>query len=267
MKRKPPKALPTHADSTGDIKVDLTQEQLAAFGAAALAYNVLEDQIDALLFIVTRIPDWLFSEVSSRIHGLDGKVAIIQEAVSHSGLEANDAKAVTAAVALFGEFKTIRDTMIHARLINVSIGIGRGAKHRGKSPWEVLLSTPALNTFYDHIIALEKELSSAGSLLNSAITLKQIDANDPNRSRYEEALQAHTAQFRESHNRRQSLRSLPKFPDEEELRLAANRLREARVAEQMSWFQHLSQPVQHRGWLWPGVMETPLPLKEQEPEK
>jgi len=82
MKRKPPKAPPTHADSTGDIKADLTQEQLAAFGAAALAYNVLEDQIDALLFIVTRIPDWLFSEVSSRIHGLDGKVAIIQEAVS-----------------------------------------------------------------------------------------------------------------------------------------------------------------------------------------
>jgi len=25
-----------------------------------LAYNVLEDQIDALMFAATRIPDWLF---------------------------------------------------------------------------------------------------------------------------------------------------------------------------------------------------------------
>jgi hypothetical protein len=204
MKRKPPEGTPTHVDGTGDIKADLSQEQLAAFGAATLAYNFLEDQIDALLFVVTRIPEWLFSEVSSRIHGLDGKIAIIQEAIKHSGLDEKDIKLATAAVALFGEFKTHRDAMIHARVINISIGIGRAVKQRGKSPWEILLSTVALNSFYDHIVALEKELSSAGSLINSAITLKQIDAADQNRPRYEEALRVHEAQFRDNHKRRRS---------------------------------------------------------------
>jgi hypothetical protein len=95
--------------------------------------------------------------------------------------------------------ETIGDLLRGFRQGLKDTGYVEGEKHRGKSPWEVLLSAPALNIFYDHIIALEKELSSAGSLLNSAITLKQFDANDPNRSRYEEALQAQTAQFRESH--------------------------------------------------------------------
>ena len=87
MKRKSRDDALVDEHVTGDIKADLTEKQLAAFGAAALAYNVLEDQIDALLSVTTRIPNWLFAEVSSRIHGLDGKTAIIQKAIEHSGLD------------------------------------------------------------------------------------------------------------------------------------------------------------------------------------
>jgi hypothetical protein len=236
MKRKSREDTPKDPYSTGNIKIDLTEKQLAAFGAAALSYNVLEDQIDALLFVTMRVPDWLSAEVSSRIHGFDGKIAIIQKAIEQIDLAPMDKKTLTNAVAVFGDFKKTRDAMIHARIINASLGVGRGAKQRGgKSPFEVLLSADALDSFYDHILALQKELYSGGILLNSAIALKECAADDPNRSQFEEALRVHEAQFRENHSHRLSLKPLPKFPDEDELRQAANRLREMQITMRMGY--------------------------------
>jgi hypothetical protein len=186
MKRKlrEAKDIPVDHQSTGNIKSDLTEKQLAAFGAAVLAYNVLEDQIDTLLLVATRIPDWLFPEVSSRIHGLEGKIAIIREAIKQSGLGPNDTKTLTGTIDVFLDFKKTRDTLIHARIINASLGVGRGAKQRGKSPFEILLSASALDVFYDHILALRMELASGGSLLNSAVALKECALDDPNRPRF-----------------------------------------------------------------------------------
>jgi hypothetical protein len=240
MRRKSSDDTSAKVKSTRDIKSELTDRQLAAFGAAALAYNVLEDQIDALLAIATRIPDWLFSEVSSRVHGLDGKVAIIQVAIEHA-LTAEDAKDVIQSVATFGDFKKTRDTLIHARIINSLRG--QGAKQRGKSPYEVLLSIDALDAFYEHVTALQTEFLCGGKLINSALALKQCAADDPNRSRIEEEFLAHKAQFRESHSHRRSLKPLPRFPDEEQLREAENRHREERIAEQVGHSPRLEVPT------------------------
>lgn len=131
------KDTPKSVHSTRDIKKDLTENQLAAFGAAALAYNILEDQIDALLHVVTNVPDWLIKEVSSRIHGLDGKAAIINKAISKTPLESKDAKMANASIGAFMEFKKNRDAMIHARIINASIGIELSEKTRGEKCFEI----------------------------------------------------------------------------------------------------------------------------------
>jgi hypothetical protein len=235
MKRKAREDTPKDLDSTGNIKLDLTNEQRAAFGAAALSYNVLEDQIDALIFVILQCPEWLSAEVSSRIHGLDGKTAIIQKAIEHIDIATRDKKTLTNAVAAFGDFKKTRDTMIHARVVNAFLGVGRGTKARGKSAFEILLSAAALDSFYDHIVALQRVLSSGGALLNSAIALKQCAANDPNKLQLEEALRVRVVQFRESHSHRLSLKPLPKFPDEEELRQEANRLREMQITMRMGY--------------------------------
>src|SRR5215211_92995 len=112
MKRPQKKDRPKDVHSTGDIKRDLTEKQLAAIGAVTLAYNVLEDQIDALMFAVTGIPDWLFPEVSSRIHGLDGKTAIIQAAAGKAGLKPKDLQSFKDALGTFGDFKKNRDAII-----------------------------------------------------------------------------------------------------------------------------------------------------------
>jgi hypothetical protein len=235
MKRKSREDIPVDPQSTGNIKIDLTETQLAAFGASVLAYNVLEDQIDTLLLVATRIPDWLFVEVSSRIHGLDGKIAIIRKAINQSGLGPNDAKTLNGAIDVFLDFKKTRDTLIHARIINASLGVGRGPNQRGKSPFEILLSAQALNAFYDHIITLQIELASGGRMLNSAVALKQCAVDDPNKSRFEEEILTHKAQFLENHKHRLALTPLPKFPDEDELREATNRWRETQILMRMGY--------------------------------
>jgi hypothetical protein len=235
MKRKSKGDTPTDISGPVDIKIDLTPGQLAALAAVALAYNILEDQLDSLLRVATRVPDWIFDEVSSRIHGLDGTVAIIEQAVQKSGLSAKAKNALHGTISTFSDFKKNRDTIIHARLINLSIGIGRGAKQRGKSLFEILLSEDALNCFYDHILALQKELIAGGVLLNTALSLKQIAQDDPNKSRLEAEIRVHTAQFRESRSHRRALTPLPKFPDESELREAANRRREAAILMRMGY--------------------------------
>jgi len=175
------------------------------------------------------------------------------------------------AVATFGDFKKNRDTLIHARIINVTIGVGRGAKQRGgKSSFEVLLSADVLNAFYDHIVALKNELASGAVLLNTSVTLKLGNSDDPGRPQLEKALRSHQAQYRESRKYRRSLKPLPKFPDEDELRQAANKQREAQTAVIMSWFQPLSEPVQTRSWVGPGLIAfsgTPHPLVAEAEKK
>lgn len=270
MKRKPRENIVPH--STGDIKKDLTKEQLSAFGAVALAYNMLEDQIDALLFVVTRVPDWLFAEVSSRIHGLDGKTAIINKGLVRVGLAPTDLKCLKEGLATFGDFKKTRDAMIHARIVNASIGIGLSAKQRGAA-FEVLLSEGALTVFYDHIVALEKLLSSGSNMVNGMITLNSTAADDPNRSRFEEAVQVHRLQFRANHNHRRSLKPMPKFPDEALLNEQATRWREAQQAALMGWFQHDFPNPQPRRQMSAALLSTlgtqapPLPLMEAEKKK
>jgi hypothetical protein len=263
--------------SIGSIKTDLSDKQLAAFGAATLAYNILEDQIDVLLFVVTGIPEQLFPEVSSRINGLDGKIAIIQAAFERSPLAKKDTKALSEAVAFFGEFKSIRDTLIHARLVNAAIG--RGNKQRGKSKWEVLLSADALNTLYDHLNALNDVLSAGGNLLAVALTLDATAPDDPNRSRLEEEAQARLVQFRDSLTRQRSLKPLPKFPDEAELAVLVSQNREAQRENAAGWLQPFwPKPQLLHPAIWSGshsplgmAQDTPLVLRHhpgrKSPEK
>ena len=85
-------------------------------------------------------------------------------------------------IGAFMEFKKIRDAMIHARIINASIGIGLSEKTRGEKSFELLLTEESLTTFYDHIVMLEKELSSLGSLLGSMNAIRASTPGDPNRS-------------------------------------------------------------------------------------
>jgi hypothetical protein len=60
---------------TGDIRKDLTQNQLAWIGSVALAFNEAETQLDLLLLVAFSLGD-VAHELTSRINGVDGKVEL-----------------------------------------------------------------------------------------------------------------------------------------------------------------------------------------------
>ena len=63
-----------YSERTGDIKKDLTPQQLAGIGAAALAYNEAERRVDDLFQVATGLDDKLALEVSTRLSVIDGKI-------------------------------------------------------------------------------------------------------------------------------------------------------------------------------------------------
>lgn len=257
--RRPHKDKPTSILRTGDIKRDLSQGQLAAIGAVTLAFNVLEDELDLLMLVSVGIPVPLFNEISTRIHGIDGKISIVQKALAKSDLNQSDQKAANESVAEFGGFKKIRDCVDHARILNAAVGIGISSKKRGDNAFEILLTQEALDRCYDHMVALQKELESLRSLLTTVRTLTALgDSDDPNRSKYEEAVRDCRAQFHTNRSHRRSLKPLARFPDEDQLNAAVLRYREAQTAALMGWFQPLSAPPQQRRGLHPSLLSGPL---------
>jgi hypothetical protein len=61
----------THS-KTGDIKRDLSSEQLAGIGAVALAYNYAESSIDRALGLALGVGHKLYLPLVTRIGGMDG---------------------------------------------------------------------------------------------------------------------------------------------------------------------------------------------------
>jgi hypothetical protein len=79
MRRQRPKDAPRPSSVIGDLKKDLPQAQLAAIGALALSFNEAEANLDRLFSIVTNLEDHLQLEVSTRINGIDGIIAVISK--------------------------------------------------------------------------------------------------------------------------------------------------------------------------------------------
>ena len=98
-----------------------------------------------------------------------------------------------------------------------------------------LFSDDSLNIFYDHLIALEKELSSAAMLLKAASTLKSLASDDPKSELYEEGKRVCSFQFRGYGTRRQTLPPIRYFPSELELREVKRSWQQAQEAEIMAW--------------------------------
>jgi hypothetical protein len=224
----------------------LTRKQLADLGSAALAFNVLDDQIDTLLSVAINLPDELAQEVTSRIHGIAGKTAILQKALLQSDLDPNDAKAAKESVDYFSLCKVIRDGMIHARIVDATLTIGLSEKGRGKKQFDILLTEEALGRLNEHMEALGNELSSLGTLLSLHKLMRNAPADDPNKERIAKEIQTHQAKYRDRHRHRRSLKPLPRFPKESELQEMANRLREAQAATLMGWYHQWPEPPARR---------------------
>jgi hypothetical protein len=127
------------------------------------------------------------------------------------------------ALDVFQEFTIYRDAINHVRLMNLmSVGNSDLNLRKGKS-------------VYDHLIALEKELSSAAMLVQSLSVLKSRALVDLTRSSYTKGKRACTSQFRGYGTRRQAFPPMPWLPSESDLREVKTKWQQAQVAELMAW--------------------------------
>jgi hypothetical protein len=242
MKRQPRhRDVRKYAHPPGKMIRQLTIRQLAAIGAVALAYNELEVAIDILLFEVIGLRHPAPLDISCIIN-MEDKIAAINKGVAHLGLEPEYKKQIKEALDTFREFTGSRDAINHARIIN-----GFDVK-ACTTAFPSVFTEDAINTFYDHLMALEKEISSAAVLIKGAFTLKSLAPDDSKKGFYEEVKRVCSFQFRGYSSRRRSLPPMPHFPSESELRDVIMRWQEGQQVEMMAWLSVGVEPKSLREW-------------------
>src|ERR1700733_6338850 len=118
MKRPGSKNRPKYV--TDDIERDLSPKQLAKVGAISFAYNKAEERVEELLGVVTGLHGEMLLQVSTRINGLDGKIAIVTNGAKSLGLSEENQHLLeeTLGEDVFQKLKKYRDAVIHARLVS-----------------------------------------------------------------------------------------------------------------------------------------------------
>jgi hypothetical protein len=116
-----------------DIRTEFSREQLAGVGAAAFMWNEIEAMLNLLLCVCLALPPALWREVYTRIHGIDGAIAIIRAVcASIFSTEGWIADAITDTFASVTQYRGYRDTIIHSRIIDIDASIGEMSIRRDR---------------------------------------------------------------------------------------------------------------------------------------
>jgi hypothetical protein len=201
-----------------DLKKDIDQELIWGMGAASLIWNTIEQGIEVSLGLAADIPPKLWVSVSSRINGVDGKIAIIKDACKRR-IEMPDSVYLPIAQTLgaIGEHKKYRDALIHVRLINPDDPIAPTFQQRGDS-WEVLVSKEAVYALCTRLNYLRDEMDTVIVLFHHTKRW-EMAGRDPQtaaatRVQVEEEMRRCLQVHRLLLNRRAKLPPLPEFPEE-----------------------------------------------------
>jgi len=217
MKRPFKPTVQYHA-SIGIVSLDFTEAQLTAIGRITMNYNEVEGSLFLLFRIATELPVRMAVEIFTRLGGIDGVTAIIKRGAKDAGLSDVEQRALEEALGEngFGKYKKCRDAVIHARAYNAPAGIGYLLERRAKQQ-EVLLTVSALETLASHIANLRDEIEHFADIIVDRRQGRDIDPDNPEEARDEEAFQAWLPRYQECRNRRLALPPLPEFPAESEL--------------------------------------------------
>lgn len=200
-----------------DVRKDIEPERLAAIGAVALSWNLIETLIDVCVGLALELHPDMWSSVTSRINGIEGKVELLKETarIRHEFSE-RDSAIIADTFGSVMLHKRYRDGVIHARIFHPTAIVAPSHERRGGT-FEVLVSKGALDALYAHLDMLCCECAEITSLFfSSARCLGNISrhiSEDEKREAAQE-FQAGIVLLLDLQRQRKALRPLPRFQEE-----------------------------------------------------
>lgn len=195
---------------------EINPTRLKLIAAVAIEFTSLEAQIDVVLRDLLRL-DWDETDVTSRINGFDGKVAIIKSVTAASPtLSGEPAKLVASTLGEIGTLKTYRDAVIHANIHEPKATMAQTSIKHGK-PYEVDISVKTLRALLGRIRGFQMEMSAVFSVTSHHFT--EVDLESDNYKDASEVIngrypQLHLRQLRKRQTMRKSLPVIPKLQEE-----------------------------------------------------
>jgi hypothetical protein len=199
-----------------DVRKDTNSSHLAIIGAVTIAWNDVEALVDSVLCGAADVPAMLRLDITSRINGFDGKIAIIKKAArDHVYFPKAICVMIEATCGACEEHKRYRDGIIHARILDPHDAVAETTQRKGKTD-EVLITEPALNALYDRLIAIQDELSEILSLvyvMKQRRNFQRKGISGRLKLQIEQAVRRGQALLRDRQKTRLSLPPLPQFPE------------------------------------------------------
>lgn len=206
----------------GSVRDVFTRSQLAEVGAVVLAWNHLELRLDQSIGYGLELPELIEHEVVGRLHGIDGKIAIVRLLAGRGHLTLSSAvhKRIDSTMSAVTGCKTYRDAVAHARSVNSKVGhIVETSGARGKM-FDLLFTPDALSLLAKRIEAVSDEVSDIEMIFTfRAAMFRMWDARtdgslDQDIRLLGQDVQRYAARLRRHQKRRLSLPPLPAFPQE-----------------------------------------------------
>lgn len=209
MRRSEP--LKVHGIRSSDPYDNLSKEQLELIGAIAMVYNDVEATLEQMCALGLRLPIDP-KEVVTRIGGIDGIAAIVKKAAIHWGMTKEEKSALsdTLGKAGFETLKGWRDSVIHARMFDVSTSVAKHHQRKAKV-FDILMSKDALEGLYKRLQFLARELGWLDKVLARRVGIKNA-TTDQERELHEASIPTEWSRYLQNRNLRLGLPPMPEFP-------------------------------------------------------
>lgn len=201
-----------------DLRKDFGDERLIHVGAICLVWNLLEDSIDVVLVICLELLPPIWDHVTSRIHGIDGKIAIIKSALKNlRWASGKQYEMIAGSLGAAELYKKYRDAVIHARVHDPSSPYAPSFKNKGDTI-EVLVSLDALQNLLQRIRIVQEELGHITHVMHGMALLRNrlLTQDLPEDERQQIAAKVRDSLFRVQslQKTRNKFPPLPEFPEE-----------------------------------------------------
>src|SRR5688500_16059639 len=148
---------PKDAGGEFNPRKDISAERLKAIAGILLVWNYIESVLDVALPTSLQLQHAVWNDVTSRINGMDGKIAIFKASVAAQG-PSNDVKLIISKTLNAVEtYKRFRDGLIHVRIVHPRAIVADTIQRKGVAD-EVLISQEALDALYERLCYVGSEM-------------------------------------------------------------------------------------------------------------